>query len=337
MARRPTALASLARYALDAAASFGLDRSHLIADAGLDVTTLSDVDGRVPVAKLMRLWERAAELSGDDFFGLHVAERMASAETVQVVGFAARGAATLGEAIATVGRFARVMNETTTFELVRTGTSCSLRVGPATGHARWPRAYAEVVIGGYLKVGRMFAGEAEACSGASFEHARPPDASEYHRFFGPTVSFSAAFNSLSFPGEFLDLPLELADPALAAYLRAQAQRMLEQLPAVGATRQRVREVIVECLSEAADVGTVARRCGLSKRTLQRSLREEGTSFHAIRDEVRKRVALDLLAASRFSVAEVAALVGYANTSAFRAAVRRWTGGSARGARRGRDG
>ncbi len=333
MVQRPTALASLARYALDAAQSAGLEPTRLLAEVGLDPAVVADVDGRVPVERLLRLWELAAERSGDPSFGLHTAERLASPQTVHVVGFAARTAGTMGEAISTVGRFARVMNETTSFELVARGELSSLRVGPAPGFPRWPRVYAEVVIAGYLKVGRFLAGGDHECNGASFEHAAPRDVSEYQRIFGPNVTFSAANNSLSFRRELLELPVRFADPALADYLRVQAESMLAGLPAASAVRQRVRRAIADRLAESNEVRKVARRCGMSSRTLQRALREEGTSFQEIRDEVRRCVALDLLNESSLSVSEIAAWVGYANTSAFRAALRRWTGGSARDARR----
>lgn len=127
---RPTALASLARYAVSAADRAGLDAAALVAEAGLDPAVVADIDGRVPVDRLLRLWQLAAERSGDPCFGLHAAENLASPQTVHVVGFAARTAATMGEAISTVGRFARVMNETTSFELIRRGPTSTLRVVP---------------------------------------------------------------------------------------------------------------------------------------------------------------------------------------------------------------
>jgi len=333
MVERPTALASLARYALQAAERVGLDTGRLLSEAKLEPEVVADIDGRVPVDRLLQLWQLARELSGDACFGLHSAENLAAPETVHVVGFAARTAATIGEAIATVGRFARVMNETTCFELVRRSSVSALRVGPDVGHPRWPRVYAEVVIGGYLRVGRALAGGDQECLGATFEHAAPREVSEYHRVFGPNVEFGAPANSLMFRSELLDLPVRFADPALADYLRAQAVAMLDRLPKAGALRQRVRQAVADRLSEASEIRVVARRLGMSSRTLQRSLQEEGTSFQQIRDEVRKCVALELLRERSLSVSEIAALVGYANTSAFRVALRRWTGGSARDARR----
>ena len=81
MPARPTALASLARYALAAAASHRLDEEALLREAGLTRDEVDSLDGRVPVGALMRLWELAALHSGDPDYGLHVAERLASPQT----------------------------------------------------------------------------------------------------------------------------------------------------------------------------------------------------------------------------------------------------------------
>jgi len=71
---------------------------------------------------------------------------------------------------------------------------------------------------------------------------------------------------------------------------------------------------------------VAGRLGIGRRTLQRTLQDNGTSFSALVDDVRRARALALLR-SGAAVAEVAWLVGYSEPSPFVRAVKRWTGGS----------
>jgi AraC-like DNA-binding protein len=64
---------------------------------------------------------------------------------------------------------------------------------------------------------------------------------------------------------------------------------------------------------------------MSSRTLQRRLMEAGTRFEQLIDEERKRIALSALAEAATTVTKAAGLAGYGDTSAFRDAVRRWTG------------
>ena len=73
----------------------------------------------------------------------------------------------------------------------------------------------------------------------------------------------------------------------------------------------------------APVPAVARRLGLSERTLQRRLGEERLSFQKLVDEARRELAEGLLVQSDYSLAEVAFLSGFSEQSAFNRAFKRW--------------
>jgi AraC-like DNA-binding protein len=64
---------------------------------------------------------------------------------------------------------------------------------------------------------------------------------------------------------------------------------------------------------------------MSTRTLHRRLYEEGTSFVDLLDETRRELAAGYIRRSDYSVGEVAYLLGFAETSSFNRAFRRWTG------------
>jgi AraC-like DNA-binding protein len=81
---------------------------------------------------------------------------------------------------------------------------------------------------------------------------------------------------------------------------------------------------------------VARETGLSRDTLYRRLKAEGTTFARLLDELRHRLAVDYLGAGRVSVNETAYLLGFSDPAAFSRAFKRWTGQSPSRARN-RDG
>ena len=72
-------------------------------------------------------------------------------------------------------------------------------------------------------------------------------------------------------------------------------------------------------------GLVARALGVSVRSLQRRLAEEGRSYHGLVDETRKDAAERYLSNSSLSIGEVAFLLGYSEAAAFHRAFRRWSG------------
>jgi len=71
---------------------------------------------------------------------------------------------------------------------------------------------------------------------------------------------------------------------------------------------------------------------MSPRTLQRRLADDGASFGLILDEVRADLAATYLRESDLSVAEVAEILQYSQTSALSRAFRRWRDLSPRRAR-----
>jgi AraC-like DNA-binding protein len=77
---------------------------------------------------------------------------------------------------------------------------------------------------------------------------------------------------------------------------------------------------------------IARRLGLSHRTLARRLAGEGLSFSQILDELKVDLATRYLAEG-LSVSRIAWLLGYREVSAFTHAFKRWTGKSPRQSRR----
>lgn len=330
----PNALATLATTMLDAARSLGLDGSELAARAGLDPAELEVVDGRVDVDRLMRLWETVAEASGDPSFGVHVGERFVSAKVLHIVGYAARNCETLGDCYERTARFARLTNEGSEISLRIEDDRAFMRTNAIPGRPQWPRCYAEMALTAYLTLGRAWTGERFTPLSVSFQHVAPADVSEYLRVFGENVRFGALKNEIELPASVLALPLREPDPSLRDYLEARAKVLLFRLGEGRELENAVRTKIDEELANGTpSVAAVAKRLGMSARTLQRRLGVESLSFTELVDDVRKTSALGLIENPRFSIFEIAALVGYRDAESFRAAFQRWTGMAPRDYRR----
>jgi AraC-like DNA-binding protein len=83
-----------------------------------------------------------------------------------------------------------------------------------------------------------------------------------------------------------------------------------------------------------DVGmeAIAAKLSISRQTLLRQLKAEGTNFEKVLDDLRHKLALDYLSAKKVSVNETAYLVGFSDPAAFSRAFKRWTGSTPRAAR-----
>jgi len=140
---------------------------------------------------------------------------------------------------------------------------------------------------------------------------------ESERFFGGPLEFGALRPGLLVRNDDLARPNAMADKALTGYLDRLAEQVLAGLGSERTLRERVRRLLWSELTEGVPtLENLARTLGMSDRTLQRQLREEGTG--------------------RLAVSEVAFLLGYDDPSAFRRAFRRWFGRSPRAYRRAAD-
>ena len=89
--------------------------------------------------------------------------------------------------------------------------------------------------------------------------------------------------------------------------------------------RQVRDVVAKSFPDAVSLDAVSRRLNLSSRTVERRLHEEGSSLRAIKDALRRDIALSRLHKSDQPVAQIAAGLGYADTSTFFRACTAWTG------------
>ena len=156
----------------------------------------------------------------------------------------------------------------------------------------------------------------------AFRHARPPDIRWHRRLLGENLLFDAESNALLFDAALLNQSLAPAeaDPQAQAVAHRAYLRHHDLIPFH--TERLVRASLPSRLLAVAEA---ARLLKMSKRSLQRRLTSAGTSFDTIVDSVRSDLALAYLRDSRLTVAQVAEILRFSETSALSRAVRRWYG------------
>ncbi|MFN0245306.1 MAG: AraC family transcriptional regulator [Kofleriaceae bacterium] len=333
----PTALASLARTALDCVAHFGVVGDAVLERVGISRDVIELAEGRIPVADLMKIWEAAEELSGDPKFGLYAGENVVSARTISVVGFAARNSATLGECYGHTVRFAMVTNEASQISLTREHGRGVMIVGAKPGLPPYPRVYNEMAMAAYLSIGRKWTGQSWVPHYVAFQNPPPADLTEHHRVFGCELKFNAPDNRLVVPAHVLALPFGSSDPEILEYFREKATSLLAEI-GEASLDQRVRQQIAAILPhKTPTLALVAAQLAMSARTLQRRLAEDNVTFASLVDDVRRLTTLRMLAAKDAEISAIAHHIGYRDLDSFRAAFQRWTGKSPRDYRRGNAG
>jgi AraC-like DNA-binding protein len=162
-------------------------------------------------------------------------------------------------------------------------------------------------------------------------HAEPAHRDEYDRIFRMPVVFGSDRNALLFADDrwMAARPATSSRP-ISGILSAHAEARLGQLERSKTTRGRVESLLIPLLHTGdATVDAIACRLGLSRQTLFRKLKTEGTTFEQVLDELRHRLALDYLSGRKTTVSQTAHLVGFSDAAAFSGAFKRWTGYSPR--------
>jgi AraC-like DNA-binding protein len=161
-----------------------------------------------------------------------------------------------------------------------------------------------------------------------------PAGGDRAKALGCPVRYGAPEMRLVLRRKPLEQPLPRQNPALFEYLARHTQTIVARIPETTRITERVRRVITETLQNGEPAqAEVSRKLAVSERTLQRRLREEGTSFAEILDEVRRELAQQYLANPAVTLHEIAFLLGYSEPSAFHRAFRRWTGATPQAFRR----
>ena len=151
------------------------------------------------------------------------------------------------------------------------------------------------------------------------------DADEYEPFFGVPVSRDT-FNGLTFAASDARRPFLTANDAMWEFFEPQLRKRLDDLTHESSFRERVRACLIEILASGQySMADVANRLAVSTRTLQRRLRDEGTSFQKELDALREELARSYLSKSDYSSGQIAFLLGYDEPNSFFRAFRSWTG------------
>ena len=141
--------------------------------------------------------------------------------------------------------------------------------------------------------------------------------------FGVTPQFGAALDRIVFDKALLAAPMRSRDDALSELIRRYAEPALASAERPVSLSSRVEALLSN--SVAPGVASVARHLGLAPRTLQRMLRNEGTSYTEVASRMLRAAAERLLSRRELAIAEVAHALGFGDTSAFHHAFMRWTG------------
>lgn len=302
----------------------GLDVPALFKHLGLDMAQLDDPDMRYPTEKVSHLWDLAVQRSRNVMLGI-ARPRSSSVANFDVVGYAMMSCSNLLASLECLVRYLRVVSEAAALVLREERDQYSVELILFGGDTVVPRQRSEFNLLTLLSFLRWISGRAVSPRVVEFSYPPPVQPQLYQAAFQCPVRFNAAANRLVFSAADLTVPLPTHNPELEKFHAQFARQCMTRLDNHGISHK-VGDLIAQKLHGwEPRREEIARLLCLGDRTLRRRLEDEGTSFQKILDDKRRELAQQYLTQHRYSVGEVAYMLGFADQGTLFRASRRWFG------------
>jgi AraC-like DNA-binding protein len=300
------------------------NREELLASVGLsaNVSRTNWIQETVSEEAYYDLLERVT--SDDDLSLPFRYGRAVRVDDFGALGFAMKTASTIREAILRLVRYILVLSSTLEYELHGVvGGAEFVMFRP--GNRRGTHLANECALAAVISILRQVTDSEVVPVAVSFQHPRPPSTAHHREFFGCPVRFGDRVNAMQLNTETLSTRTRLADEGLSAFILASLDE-LKQEKEERSLQAQVHSAIIGALPEGRpSKSEIARRLGMSERTLHRRLAEYGETFQKITSRAQLEAAASHLANGQSSLAEVAFLTGFSDQSAFTRAFKNWTG------------
>jgi AraC-like DNA-binding protein len=310
----------------------GQDPDRLLGEIGLDPALFDDPENTIPFRVVGGLMEHCVARTGCRHLGLLLGQR-GRAATLGVVGLLMENSPDVGTALRSMVQHLHLHDRGAAPTLALAGNTASL------GYAIYEKDVraADQIYSGSMAIAcnimRGLCGADWHPTEVLFPFRKPPNVTAYRSFFGAPLRFDAYHCALAFPDFWLKRPVPGYDPQVRRAVEALVTALDARGPGDPAMEVR-RQIRVSLLNGGASAGTLADVLAMHRRTLNRRLRLQGTTFQRILDEVRFEVARQLLRDTDIPIGDIATTLGYADNSPFSRAFRRWSGTTPLGWRNG---
>ena len=300
--------------------ALGANPIPVLSAAGLAGNALEDPEARMPYVAFGALLREASRQTGCPHLGL-LAGRVWHVSDLGLVGELVANSRTVGEALHTLTVYQHLNSGGGLAFLLKRGGI--IDIGYAIYHPDVPGT--EYIHDAVLAAGfnylRDICGPGWLPSEVLVPHAKPADVGAYHRLFNAPIRFSAELCALRFAERWMTRAVDGFDPNRRRTAEERA-RELGRGQIVDQVFRALRLVMLHGKYCGDDVANVL---AMHRRTLNRQLRAEGTTFQQVLDTVRFEVARQLLSDSDLALDDVAAALGYADVTPFTRTFRRWAG------------
>jgi len=303
-----------------------LDRRALFESVGVDPDAAVDPRIMVPDTDYYALFETIARSEPASLdLPLRVGGTM-QCDDYGAFGLAWKSAVNLRGSYERAERYARLLTSVASYQVEEGDGGAYMRLHRDGERHLGLRLSNEATIASLVTISQEVCTTAFRPLAVYFRHGAPGSAVAHERHFGCPLHFGSDRDALLVPRELLQRPNRLGDATIARFFDTHLVSELSETDDDASLEHRVRIEVSQALSNGVPkISDIASGLGLSGRTLQRRLSEQGYSFQQLVDAARRELAERLLKDTDYPLAEVAFLTGFSEQSALNRAFKRWAG------------
>ena len=307
-----------------------LSSSQLCKLSGIDFIQLKQNQSSLNPKQVNSLWNNASHLSHDELFGLHFGESMQLA-ALGAIGQIVQTSTTIRDALTSACTFTPYITDMFQMEVRQSKRTFKINfIHDPQKAVDFPftfRHLADYLLSFVLHEmdGIILEKIAPNSIHLSYPMSNP---GEYARVLRTTrikkaLGISMEFDSGHLSQQIISADYELQDMLLTKIAGLNANQNQSKLLKKRVYNYLLSNSYCSDFSQAA----VAANFNTSPRTLQKKLKEEGTSFQNVVDIVRKTLAIHYLKNGSYQLKDISGILGYNEISSFSRAFKRWTGKS----------
>jgi AraC-like DNA-binding protein len=302
----------------------GYDPDAVLEELGFDGSLFDDPDNVITYANRSRLIQQCVGKTGCTHFGLLIGQHTGPS-AFGLAGFLMQQSPDVSTALYSLIRYSHLHVRGAVIYMEKENDLAFLGYSICQANVEAHEQIEDGAVAIAFNTLRKLCGPSWKPREVHFSHIQPDDCRPYKQFFNAPLKFDAERNGVLFSAHWLQQPVAGADPELRHYLQKQINQLDNKYSDDFA--EQVRRVMHPALlTQQATADRVAAIFSIHPRTLNRRLKTCGTNFQELADQSRFEIAHQLLENSTMPLTQIAATLGYADTSAFSRAFRRWSGG-----------
>ncbi len=318
-------MATVAR-SLTGARLHGINCNQLLRSCGIDPALQSSPQSRIPARQFIELCRRISGRLEDEQYGL--LERKQRIGSYHAIATNAVHGKTLGEAMQRFASVSNLFDNSLHLSCEFTGQQAKLEVLRRTGMQVRDSFAIDTTLMILHRFGSWLINERIALHMVRLDYQAPPLHEHEYLFYGTSVIKGTSCSSIEFDANYLDRPVVQTESTLVDYFQDAPANLYLPFEESGQYTRHIRRYLDKLTEEAfakCSLKSYCKTLGTSSDSLRRRLKQEGSSWQAIRNSVRREQAIKLLTSSDKSVEQIAFLIGYTEAAPFIRAFRNWTG------------